>query len=125
MPFSPINHLEFLKLMDLFRPSMRPKAWAICSELLMRTRRVDGWIDGIYLKRGQAVFGAAALAQRCGVSRQATRTCTLVLKKAEIATIETTNHGSVLTWCNYNTLCGQDEDEQPTDQPTSNQRATT
>ena len=122
MAFSPINHLEFLKLMDVFRPSMRLKAWAVCSELLMRARRVDGTVDGVDLKRGQAIYGEDALAVTVGTTRKTIRNVILSLKKHEKGAIETSKQGSVLTWCNYDTLSGTVEAAATEKGPTGGQQ---
>jgi len=111
-------------MIQLFRPSMRSHARSICAELLMRTRRVAGVMRGIQLERGQAHYGEERLSEVCGTTRQTTRTCISTLKKAGILTIKSTNHGSLLTWSDYNTLSGITEENQPTEQPASNQPIT-
>ena len=104
--FSPVNHAEFLRLVNMFRVDTRAGVRSILSELLFRTQRNQGYFDGTPLERGQAAFGVHRLADQCGVSPKAVRSVLDRLKKCSEVVVNGTSEGTILSWCNYEELSG-------------------
>ena len=101
-----------------------PKTFLIFTELLMRATVKDRQtiINGyeVFLKRGQAVFGTNELGEKRGLSRMQTRLAIEKLKEWQILTTETTNKGTIATFCNFDTY----NENKTTDNQQENQRAT-
>jgi len=79
----------------------------------------------VTLEPGQFVFGRRMAADELGMSEQEIRTCIELAKKADFLTIKSTNKFSIITIINWHIYQGSDIDDQPAEQPTSNQQATT
>lgn len=79
----------------------------------------------VTLEPGQFVFGRRIAAKELGMSEQEIRTCIELAKKADFLTIKSTNKFSIITIIKWHLYQGSDINEQPSDQPTSNQQATT
>jgi len=79
----------------------------------------------ITLEPGQFIFGRRIAAKELGMSEQEIRTCIELAKKAEFLTIKTTNKFSIITIINWPIYQGSDIDNQPANQPTTNQQLTT
>jgi len=73
---------------------------------------------------GQFVTSSASMSIAARVSRQSVRTALVNLKKLDFLTYESTKTGILITVTNW-ALYQSDEENQPTSQPTSNQRSTT
>lgn len=79
----------------------------------------------ITLEPGQFVFGRRIAAKELGMSEQEIRTCIELAKKADFLTIKSTNKFSIITIINWPIYQGSDIDNQPANQPTTNQQLTT
>jgi hypothetical protein len=79
----------------------------------------------VLLEPGQFVFGRRMAADELGMSEQEIRTCIELAKKADFLTIKSTNKFSIITIINWHIYQGSDIDDQPAEQPTSNQQVTT
>jgi uncharacterized phage protein (TIGR02220 family) len=82
-------------------------------------------LQRITLKPGQFVFGRKKAAEETGLSEQEIRTIIAFLKKIEFLTIKTTNKFSVISIINWPQYQAVYEDNQPANQPTTNQQLTT
>lgn len=95
---------------------------------LLRANFEDKKYQGMIIKRGQFVTGRDKFAKEVSLSPQKIRTCWDKLKSTGEITVKSTNAGSIVTVCNYNTY--QDKPKKnnqriTNDQPTDNQRITT
>lgn len=92
--------------------------------LLLSAQTSDCRFKGVELKRGQLLTTVRLMSSETGVSVRSIRTCLERLKSTHELTIQTTNHYSIITICNYD--CYQDQetgsDKQTTHQPTSNRQ---
>jgi len=105
------------------------KLWAFWSWCLLKaTYREHDVIIGlqvIHLMPGQFIFGRKKAAAETGLSEQEIRTIIEFLKKAGNLTIKSTNKFSIITIVNWTTYQGDNEDDQPANQQTTNQQLTT
>ena len=83
--------------MAQYPPWLRPSAWAIFDELLMRANHEEA--NG--LKRGQAFIGVRELAEVIGVSPRRIRTIFQKLQAANQTQSQTTNKGTIVTIKNF------------------------
>ena len=106
-----------------------PKLWAFWTWCLMKATHKEYTLivglQAVHLMPGQFVFGRRAAAKETGLSEQEIRTIIAFLVKAGNLTIKTTNKFSVITIINWPTYQGDDIDDQPANQPTTNQQLTT
>lgn len=109
-----------------------PNTKAVFLELLLAANWKDSRYKGVLIKRGQAVIGRKALAEKLGMSEQAVRTALNHLKSTNEITTKSTNKLTVVTIEKYELYQG--EDFEPTnkstnkstnEQPTNNQQLTT
>ncbi len=107
---------------------LNPNCFLLFVELIFRCSYKDKWIvikdQEILLKKGQAVCGLSELAKARGLTIQQVRTAFNKMKKWEIITSKSTNHGTVVTVCNfdsYNELI-QDDNKQSNNQTTNEQQ---
>ena len=98
------------------------KVWiAILLEANWERRQLD---NGQVLEPGQLVIAQRRFANEFKFSRQKFRTCLEKLGKCGNLTHKATQHGTLITICNWGTYQQADESAQPTQQPKSNPRAT-
>lgn len=79
----------------------------------------------VFLQPGQFVFGRQKAAKETGLSEQETRTIIELLKKIEFLTIKSTNKFSIITLVNWHTYQVDEDLNQPSNQPATNQQLTT
>ncbi len=93
--------------------------------LVLNANHTDGWHNGMECKRGQVFVGREMLAKRWKITERAVRTILSNLEKDEFMTSRTTNKGTVITICKYDSYQSIEEknDQQNDQQPTSNQPA--
>lgn len=82
------------------------------------------WRD-IVIERGQLVVGRRGLAEATGISEQTIRTCLGRMVNDGTITIKSTNKYSIVTISKYDEYQRLDDDNQPTNQPTTNHQLTT
>jgi hypothetical protein len=76
----------------------------------------------VICERGQLAYSQLSLADRWKWSRQVTRTFLQLLKNESMIEIESNQHTSIITICNYSIYQGYQPQKQPTvNQPTVNQ----
>ena len=106
-----------------------PKLWAFWTWCLMKATHKEYTLivglQAVHLMPGQFVFGRRAAAKETGLSEQEIRTIIAFLVKAGNLTIKTTNKFSIITIINWPIYQGSDIDNQPANQPTTNQQLTT
>ena len=105
------------------------KLWAFWTWCLMKATHKEYTLivglQAVHLMPGQFVFGRRAAAKETGLSEQEIRTIIAFLVKAGNLTIKTTNKFSIITIINWPIYQGSDIDNQPANQPTTNQQLTT
>lgn len=105
------------------------KLWAFWSYCLLKASHKEHnaivGLEIVHLLPGQFIFGRKKAAQETSLTEQEIRTIIEFLKKAENLTIKTTNKYSIVTIVNWDTYQGNGTDEQPSNQPTTNQQLTT
>ena len=103
---------------------------------LLKANHADNKWRGIVIPRGSFVTGRTDLATKTGLTEQQIRTAISKLKSTGEITTQTTNKGTTISVCNYDTYQSQGEasnqqsNQQPNqpatrEQPESNQRVTT
>jgi len=97
------NRTAFRRLMQMFRRGVRANASAVCDEWLMRANFEAGFHDGIRLERGDFLFGREETARLVGIGPGQVRTVATRLVKLGELTIRATSHGSIGTWCQFDT----------------------
>lgn len=105
------------------------KLWVFWTYCLMKAshREFDAIVglQVIRLMPGQFVFGRRKASEETGLSQQEIRTILAFLIKAGNLTIKTTNKFSIITIVNWHIYQAKETDNQPADQPTTNQQLTT
>lgn len=102
-----------------------PITWKVWTAILMGANWKRGQLlNGQILEPGQMLINQQEFSAILRISRQQLRTRFLYLKVQENITTKATNRGTLVTVCNWETYQGTDEDDQPADQPASNQQAT-
>ena len=105
------------------------KLWAFWTWCLLKaTHKEFNVIVGmqvVHLMPGQFITGRHKACEETGLTEQEYRTITAFLKKAGNLTIKSTNKYSIITVVNWDTYQSTNPDDQPTDQPTTNQQLTT
>lgn len=91
--------------------------------LLLKANHKERAYKGMLIKRGELVTGRIVLSAELGLTEQQIRTSLTKLKSTNEITIKTTNKNSVVSIVNYD-LYQDIENDQPTEQPTGNQRIT-
>jgi len=91
--------------------------------LLLKANHKERAYKGMLIKRGELVTGRIVLSAELGLTEQQIRTSLNKLKSTNEITIKTTNKNSVVSIVNYD-LYQDIENDQPTEQPTGNQRIT-
>lgn len=94
----------------------------ILIELLLIANWKEKTWKGIKIERGQAVTGRKKLAAKLGFSEQQIRTGLSNLQKTGEITIKSTNKFSIITVCSWDTYNSEEDQDQPTNQPTDNQQ---
>lgn len=92
--------------------------------LVAKASYEETWHDGDKIKRGQLFTGRKFLSKEWRISQQSVRTILQHLETDGFLTIKSTSKGSVLTICNYSSYQVLPSPNQPSDQPTGNQRVT-
>ncbi len=87
---------------------------------LLQANFKDRSHKGTMFERGSFPCGRDQLAKDVGISTQQLRTSLNKLKSTGELTIKSTNKGTKITLCNYDSY----QDMQPADQPTNNQQVT-
>lgn len=100
--------------------------------LLLNARYEDGYVYGVFVKRGQVITGRKKLSKETGLSERTVRTCLERLKSTNEVTTETTNQYTIITIIKWEDYQGGEEIEtkQSTKQstikrPATDQRPTT
>jgi len=105
------------------------KLWAFWSWCLLKAsyREYDAIVglQVIHLMPGQFIFGRKKAAEETGLTEQEIRTVIAFLIKCGNLTIKSTNKYSVISVANWPTYQGDDGDDQPAHQQTTNQPLTT
>jgi hypothetical protein len=105
------------------------KLWAFWTWCLLKaTHKEFDAIVGfqtVHLMPGQFITGRHKACEETGLTEQEYRTVTAFLAKEGKLTIKSTNKYSIITIVNWNTYQSTNPDDQPTDQPTTNQQVTT
>ena len=114
-------HNKFLKWEWIDNPSMV----ALFIHLLLNANYQEKNWHGQIIKPGQLIFGRKAMAKRTGLSEQTIRTCITKLKSTNEITSETNYQYTIITIVNWHKYQQKKEPNQPTNQPTINQRSTT
>lgn len=91
--------------------------------LLIKANHKERRFKGMIVKRGELVTGREILSFETSLTVQQVRTSLNKLKSTNEITIKTTNKGTVLSIVNYDFYQNTDDD-QPAEQPTSNQQVT-
>ena len=81
--------------------------------------------QSVHLLPGQFIFGRKSAAKALGMSEQEIRTCLKLSQNLDFLTTKATNKFTIISIINWDIYQGSDSDEQPSEQPTSNQQATT
>ena len=85
---------------------------------------IDKYHNGTLILRGQIVVSRKMLSELWKVSEQTTRTILKNLEKDGFLTIKSTKSGTIVTVLNFDTYQPDCDVDQPTNQPTTNQRLT-
>ena len=93
--------------------------------LLLKANFEDKRWQGALVRRGELVTGRSQLAAEIGISEQQVRTALNKLESTGEITSRATNKYTIVTICNYERYQTAEAPEQPTNQPTDNQRITT
>lgn len=80
--------------------------------------------QSVHILPGQFILGRKSASLALGMSEQEIRTCLKLAQNLEFLTIKSTNKFSIISVINWDIYQGSDYDDQPADQPTSNQQAT-
>ena len=133
MNFTPLNEEAIRALIQRLpvHSATRRNTWAAIHAILHRCRRQAGWAKGIYLERGQFLFGEDELAAASYLSRQELRTVLKNLKKVgknlvSFTTTVTTNQGSIGSVIDFDTYVPNQDfyNQQINRQSTNEQPAT-
>jgi hypothetical protein len=92
--------------------------------LLLKANHSPASWRGIKLQRGQLVTGRNQLSLETGISPQVIRSCLRRLKDVHFLTIQPTNRYSIITISKYDDYQIPQPAEQPANEPTDNQPAT-
>jgi len=92
--------------------------------LLLKANHAPAAWKGVKLQRGQLVTGRNQLSLETGISPQVIRTCLRRLKDVQFITIQSTNRYSIITISKYDDYQIPHPAEQPANEPTANQPAT-
>lgn len=110
---------------DVFQDA---ELWRFWCYILMRTSRNgnDVLMNGhmFRLTSGQCVIGRKQAAHDCYTTEQRIRTMIKNLKNMKNITTESTNRCTVVTVCNWDSYQSSKPDNQPAEQPTTNQQLT-
>jgi hypothetical protein len=125
----------------LARQLLESRAWKICNNeqrgmliytLLEANYKENTWWDGsksVIIPRGSFVTGRKAFAGKTHTTEQRVRTFWKKMESINFLTIKPTNKNSIITIVNYDEYQNKGNYaqplKQPTEQPTSNQQATT
>lgn len=94
------------------------------SWLVAKASYEETWYDGDKIGRGQLFTGRKYLSKEWKIGQQSVRTILRHLEEDGFLTIKSTSKGSILTICNYDSYQMLPLPNQPSDQPTGNQRVT-
>jgi len=101
-----------------------PKMVSLFIHLLIEASHQDARWKGREIKRGQVIFGRLKWAEKTGISEQGLRTCLKKLKSTGEIDIKSTSKYSIVTILNYDEYQGRRDNDQPADQPATNQQLT-
>jgi len=101
-----------------------PKMVSLFIHLLIEASHQDTRWKGQEIKRGQVIFGRLKWSEKTGISEQCLRTCLKKLESTGEIDIKSTNRYSVITILNYDEYQGRRDNDQPADQPATNQQLT-
>lgn len=91
--------------------------------LLLANHKKKKW-RGQLINRGEFLTGRQKFASEIGLTAQQVRTCWNRLKSTNEITIESTNKGTKIRVCNYDTYQSNEENKNPNNNQLFNQRAT-
>lgn len=92
--------------------------------LVVKANYEESWYNGDKIGRGQLFVGLKYLSKEWKVGIQSVRTILLNLNADGFLTSKSTNKGTILTICNYDTYQMVDADIQQANQQTGNKRVT-
>lgn len=92
--------------------------------LLLKANHKDKTWRGQSIKRGQILTGRKKLSMETGISEQSIRTCLRKLETSKEITSSPTNKHTIITICKYDSYQVAANNDQPAEQPTTNQELT-
>jgi len=105
------------------------QTWAFWCWCLLRAsykeKKVQVGLQQVVLQPGQFIFGRKKASKDLHLSEQQVRGCLEFMKDNKKVTIKSTNKFSIITIINWDIYQSDKITEQPTNQPASNQQATT
>lgn len=110
----------------------KPEMVQVWVYLLLTAQHQDIYENGIYLKRGEVLFGRKKASRDLGLSEQTIRTCINRLKSTNEITTKSTNKYTIITILKYDDyqsnkqkLTNKITNKSTYNQPTTNQQLTT